>query len=74
MNDWLKKRLAEPSTYAGLAAVVAGAGQLAKVNEAPVVAEAIVAAAPHVAAGNWLNAAMVAFGALAVLLKDKGGK
>lgn len=74
MNDWLKKRLNEPSTYAGLAAIAMGAGQLAKVNEAPVIAEAITQAGPQLAAGNWLNAAMVAFGALAVILKDKGGK
>jgi hypothetical protein len=74
MNDWLKKRLSEPTTYAGLAAIVMGAGQLGKVNEAPAVADAIVAAAPHLAAGNWLNALMIGLGSLAVLMKEKGGK
>lgn len=34
MFDWLKKRLAEPSSYAGVAAVIAGAGEAAEAGGA----------------------------------------
>lgn len=40
--EWWKERLSEPSTYGGLAAVVAGVGTLAKINEAPAVSDALV--------------------------------
>lgn len=72
--DWLKKRLSEGSTYAGLGLAVAGIGQLAKVNEAPAIAEAITTAGPAAAAGDWVSAAMIIAGSLAMLLKEKGGK
>jgi hypothetical protein len=72
--DWFKKRLAEPSTYAGLAAVILGGGQLAKISEAPAMAEAVASAAPHLAAGDWMSGLMIALGSLAMILKDKGGK
>lgn len=39
----LLKRLSEPSSFAGLAAVTTGVGQMAQIKEAPQVADAIVA-------------------------------
>lgn len=62
--------LKEPSTYAGLAAVVAGVGQIAQWNQASVVAEAITQAAPQVISGNWLGGIMSIFGLAAIFLRE----
>lgn len=74
--NWLLKRLSEPSTYAGLAGVIVGAGQLGKINEAPAVADAVAAGGQAVAAGApaWMAAAAVVTGLLAAFLKEKGGR
>ncbi|WP_341894315.1 hypothetical protein [Ferrovibrio terrae] len=39
--DWLKKRIGERTTWVGLASIIAGVGQIAKVSEAPAVADAV---------------------------------
>lgn len=73
--DWLKHRAKEPSTYVGLAAVVTGVGQLAKINEAPAIADAVTNAAPSLAAGDWTTGLMVVLAGLAgVFLREKGGR
>lgn len=72
--DWLKRRLAEGSTYNGLAAIVLGAGMLGKVNEARAIADGIAAAGPAFANGDYIGGALLLLGGLGVLLKDKGGK
>ncbi|MBC7135094.1 MAG: hypothetical protein H5U25_05555 [Oceanibaculum nanhaiense] len=71
MNYFLK-RLREPSTYAGLAAIVGGAGGLAKIDEAPAIADALVSGAPIIAADPLIGGLMVLAGLLATLLKDRG--
>jgi hypothetical protein len=64
-------RLKEPSTYAGLAALTIGLGQIFDINEAPAVAETITSITPSIIAGDWIGALMVAFGGLAVYLKER---
>lgn len=72
MKKFFLDRVKEPSSYAGLAAVVMGLGQVARVNEAPVVADAIVNVGTAVVAGaGWPGVLMAALGSLAVLLKEK---
>ncbi len=68
----MSRRWKEPSTYAGLGLIVTGLGQVASINEAPVIADAITQAAPHIATSNWTGAAMALFGVLAVFLREKG--
>jgi len=72
--NWLWKRMSEGSTWAGLAAIMLGAGQIGKINEAPQVADALGQVAGAVSAGIDPVTAIITAGAgaLAVLLKDKG--
>lgn len=72
--NWFLKRLREPSTYLGLAAVTTGVGQLGKVNEAPAVADALMGAGQAVAGGvDPVTAGFIALaGVLGVFLKEKG--
>lgn len=70
--DWLLKRLSEPSTWGGLAAVTIGAGQLAKVNEAPAIADAVGQAGQAFVAGDTIGgAAALVFGLVAAFRKDR---
>ena len=70
--DWFLKRIREPSTWGGLAAVTIGAGQLAKVNEAPAVAEAVGQAGQAFVNGDTLGgAAALVFGLVAAFTKDR---
>ena len=64
-------RLKDPATYGGFAAILYGLNDIFDINEAPVIAETITAAAPELTAGNWLGALMIAFGSVAVYLKGK---
>lgn len=68
----MAKLLKEPSTYAGLAAVVAGVGQIFKDDHTDAVAAAINQAAPHILSNDWLGALMTLFGLAAVFLREKG--
>jgi len=49
--DWLLKRLKEPTTWLGLAAVAQGAGQLGQINEAPAVVDTLTNVGGAVASG-----------------------
>lgn len=70
--DWLKKRAAEPSTYAGLSLLTLGAGQVLKINEAPQVAGAIEQAAPAFATGDYMTGSVFLLSSLAaIFLKEK---
>ncbi|MFN3933621.1 MAG: hypothetical protein ACK4KX_03190 [Parvibaculum sp.] len=72
---WLKARAKEPTTYLGLSALIYGSGQLAKVNEAPAVADAVASAAPALAAGDWATGLMLLVGGiLGALMREKGGR
>lgn len=67
-------RLKEPSTYAGLAAIVAGLGQVFHFAPADTVAGAITSVAPQVISGNWFGAVTALLGIGAVFIREKGGK
>lgn len=58
----MKKILKEPSTWAGLTAVITGVGQIAKINEAPIVADVITQAAPQIISNNWTAALLILAG------------
>lgn len=75
MKNWLKKRFAEPTTYLGLAMLMQAAGMLGKINEAPVIADSITAAAEPLARGDYAtgSAALIG-GLLAIVMREKGGK
>lgn len=72
--EWLLKRLREPTTYLGLAALTTGAGQLGKINEAPAVADALMGAGQAVAGGvDPMTAALMSIaGVLGVFMREKG--
>mgnify|MGYP000980235341 CR=1 FL=1 len=67
----IANRLKEPSTYAGLAATVAGVGQIFGDVHTDAIAGAITQAAPSLIAGNWLGALMSLFGLAAIFMKEK---
>jgi len=69
-------RLQEPSTYAGIAAIAYGAGEVFKIKEAAQVADAIGGAGQAVASGaDPITAAIVGIGGLlSVFLRERGGK
>lgn len=75
MNGFLK-RLSEPSTYAGLAAMSIVAGDVFKIDEAPAVGEAINTVGQGVASGMplWQAGALGAFGLLSIFMREKGDK
>lgn len=66
-----KSRLREPSTYAGLGAILLGLGQIFDINEAPAVAETVTSMAPALITGNWLSALVIALGSAAVFMREK---
>jgi len=69
--DWIKDRMREASTYAGLATLTLAVGQLAKVNEAPAIADAVSNAAPALTAGDWLSGLLTfGFGVVAAFKKE----
>ena len=75
MKDWLKKRAAEPTSYIGLALLVQGLGALGKINEAPIIADSITAAAEPLARGDYTTAGTAIIGGLlAILMREKGGR
>lgn len=64
-----RERLKEPSSIAGLGLVVAGAGQLFQINEAPAVADV---ANQVSASGDWKTGlAVLIAGVLSFLMKEK---
>lgn len=70
--DWLKKRAAEPSTYAGVSALTLGLGALFKINEAPQVAAAVEQAAPALSTGDYITGGVFMLSALAsIFMKEK---
>jgi purine-cytosine permease-like protein len=75
MWDKIKQRFREPSTYAGLAALTVGVGQVAKINEAPQVADVIGQAGQAAVAGDWVGAGtMGLLGLLSIFMREKGGR
>lgn len=75
MKDWLLTRAKEPTTYLGVAAVITGAGQLAKINEAPAIADAVVTAAPALAVGDWATGLVLLLGGLfGAFMREKGSR
>lgn len=73
--NWLKDRAKEPTTYLGLSALIYGAGTLAKVNEAPAVADAVATAAPALSSGDWTTGiASIVLAVLGIFMKEKGSR
>ena len=70
----LLERFKEPSTYAGLAAIIAGLGQMFDINEAPALANGIATASNSIVGGDYVSAFAIAAGAFAVILKEKSTK
>ncbi|WOF73814.1 hypothetical protein QMT40_001450 [Parvibaculaceae bacterium PLY_AMNH_Bact1] len=70
--DWLKKRAAEPSTYAGISAMTFGLGAILKINEAPQIAEAIGQAAPAFTSGDYVTGGVFLASSLAaIFMKER---
>lgn len=70
--NWVKERARERSTYEGLGAVIAGLGLIFKINEAPVVADAVSAAADVAVSGDLMTAGGLFFlGLLRILKQEK---
>lgn len=69
----MKKRLSEPSSWAGLAAVAYGVGELGKINEAPEIAETLQGVGAAVAGGaDPMQAGLMGlFGLAAVFMREK---
>lgn len=75
MFNWLKKRLNEPTTYIGLGTLVAGAGQVAKINEAPEIASAIVQSGQGFATGDYVSGVGILLaGVFGAFMREKGDK
>ncbi|WP_417842167.1 hypothetical protein [Terasakiella sp.] len=75
MWEKLKSRFSEPSTYAGLAAATVGIGQVAKINEAPQVAELIGQAGKAAVTGDYVTTGgMLLFGLVSIFMKEKGNR
>lgn len=73
MWKWLKKRLSEGSTYAGLAVSTIGIGQVFKIDEAPQIAGAIAGAGEQLMTGNTVGGLVaLGLGIAAAFVKDKG--
>lgn len=73
--DWLKSRAKEPTTYLGLSALIYGGGTLAKINEAPAIADAVATAAPALSSGDYATGiAGVLLAVLGIFMKEKGGR
>jgi len=69
------QRFLEPSSWAGLGLIAAGLGQVVDINEAPAVADAAGAVASSLSVSpTWQGLLMGAFGALSVILKERGAK
>lgn len=72
MKEWLKSRLSEPSTYAGLSSLTMAAGYLARMHEAPGLAHAIDAASGALVSGDYVTGVgALLMGVLGVFLKEK---
>jgi len=69
---WLKERATERSTYIGLAQTLLGIGIVAKVDEAPQIAESVTQAAEPLASGNYqLGLGVLLMGILSVFVGEK---
>ena len=72
MLSWIQRRFSEPSSYGGLAALMYGAGELFKIEEAPAVVGAIGAAGEAAAtSGSWLHGLIALAGGVALAVGEK---
>lgn len=72
MLKYFKKRMGEPSSWAGIGILTMGLGTLLKANGVPEAGEAIANSAADLAAGNYAAPIiMVVSGLLAALKPDK---
>ncbi|PZO86699.1 MAG: hypothetical protein DI626_05795 [Micavibrio aeruginosavorus] len=72
MKNWLAKRGKEPTTYLGLSQLIIAVGYLFKLNEAPALADAVLAASGHLTSGDYLTGAVAILGGIGgIFLKEK---
>lgn len=64
-------RLKEPSTHAGLASIVAGFGLIFRSPETSDIAATIPTVAERLVSNDYLGAAMLLFGSIAVVVREK---
>jgi len=73
--NWFLKRLREPSTMIGLGVAVGGIGQVAKIEEAPAIAETLVQSAPAFAGGDYVTGiGLLLGGVFGAFMKEKGDR
>lgn len=65
------ERLKEPSTHAGLAAIISGVGLILHSPETAQVASQLPDVATKIVSQDYLGAAMLLFGSLAVIFREK---
>lgn len=66
------KRFREPSTYAGLGAVILGAGQLFNLEQASQISTLVIQAGTRITSGDYVTAGVtVALGLAAIFVKEK---
>lgn len=72
MKEWLKDRFSSPNTWIAVSLLMQAIGIIGKVNEAPVIADAVASAAGPLSAGDY-STASVAIGSavLGLILKEK---
>lgn len=71
LNQKPRGRWAEPSTYAGIAALTLALDKIFDINGAPVMAETIATQAHNLANGDWLAAGVgLLTGVLAIFLRE----
>lgn len=68
---WVKDRARERSTYEGVGSVIAGLGLIFKINEAPVVVDAIHSVADQAASGDYMTAGGLFLLGLLRILKNE---
>ena len=70
--EYLKQRISERSTWLGLGLAIGGIGQVAKIDEAPAVAQVVTDHGPALALaalrGDWATLAQLAVGVVLAIL------
>lgn len=68
-------RFKENTSWLGLGAIIAGVGEVAKINEAPQVAETVAEVGAQVVTGNYVGAVGLIFaGIVGFFKKDTGAR
>lgn len=75
MKNWIKKRSNEPSTYLGVAGLIAALGTLLKADHTDAIADAVATQAGTFAAGDYTTGlGVVAMSLIGIFMSEKGEK